>query len=296
MSLDTTNAFVIGGASALAGFGLAYLAFKKFIADRYGKGKQDANPNYFWCGIIAMIAVGQGTGTILNEIGFSLTNNASINGNVIGRGVITVIFYPMLIALVAFIISKFTKKKIEVVSSQPNFELKQNLNDATATVNSSSRNILLITITLGVALVGYVVYDGGLSFAKEKKFDVVECESCRWTFAEQNRTCKKFTAGSNGLQHITVFENKVVSYSKRTDGTSGASESPGSDEKCIFNPNGKFSFNCQSITNDSIQMFQSTSEFDGKSSYQSTWKWYITVQGEPRLAEDSKLVCKMKGN
>ena len=292
--MDTTNAFVIGGASALAGFGLAYLAFKKLISDKHGKGKHDANSTYFWCGLIAMIAVGQGIGTMLNEVLYSLTNNASINGDVVARGAITTIFYPLLMLLVAFIISKFTKKKIELPIVQQNFESKQSLSVETTSVNLLSRNNLLVAITFGIGIVGYVVYDNGLLIAKEKKFDVVECESCWWKVTEPNTTCKKFSAGSNGLQHITVFKNKVVTYSKRTDGTSGASESPGSDEKCIFNPNGKFSFNCQSITNTGTQMFDSKSEFDGKSSYQSSWKWYLIIQGEPKLAEDSKLVCKMK--
>lgn len=154
-------------------------------------------------------------------------------------------------------------------------------------------NIKLITTT--IVLMTLSACDSNFSFTNNKKFDVVECESCKWTFKTQNMKCTTFGSGGAGLQHITVSEKKAISFSKLTDGTSKVTESPGTDEKCFFNANGKFSFNCTSVSAIDVQMFQSDREFDGKNSYRSNFKWYVTVAGEPRLAEESKLICKLKG-
>jgi hypothetical protein len=291
MAVDSSNALLIGGASALIGFGLAYFTFKKFISDRYGKGKEKANTIYYWCGLIAMIAFGQGVGTVINEVLYSLINNSSINDDVIARGILTFIFYPGLLAIIALVVNKFFNTSSKIANNELNLSQQPSNNPTNTSISFSKNQVLVVFAIVLIACGVFFFSNDNFSFAKEKKFVFSECESCEFDGVTQKTECKKIT----DLGHFTVYENKVISYIKKSDGSSNVSSSPANDDKCFFNANGKFSFNCTSMSGDQSQMFQSSKEFDGKQTYRSTWLWYILVGNTPKLAQDSKLTCKMKG-
>ena len=97
MSLDSSNAMLVGGVSSIIGFGFSYYAFKKLISDKYSKGQEHSNSVYYWCGFLTMIAVGQGLTTVLNEVFFAISNDANIREEAIVRGIFTVVFFPIVL-------------------------------------------------------------------------------------------------------------------------------------------------------------------------------------------------------
>lgn len=292
MSVDTSNAFIVGGTSAVIGFGIAYFAYKKFISDRYGKGKKKQNSIFFWCGLIAMIAVGQGTGTILNQLISSAVSNTKINDDAIARGIITIFLYPALLAVVAFVLGLiFKKSSTNIVASETNKPAVVEHVSAASTATIRYKKAILASVFFAALAGGCYFMFGQEYFAKQWRFDVVECEVCEWKFETQKTECSTKT----GLKHFTVYEDKVISFIKRSDGQTSVFQSPDEDGKCFFNVDGKFSFNCRSVSNSGNQLFENYKEFDGKENYKSKFIWHITMNNDVRKVEESNSTCKVKG-
>jgi hypothetical protein len=294
MAVDSSNALLIGGASALIGFGLAYFTFKKFISDRYGKGKEKANTIYYWCGLISIIAFGQGVSTVINEVLFSLINNSSINDDVLARGILTSIFYPALLAIIAVLINKFSSKKdSNNVITQSDLSVQSSPN---LTTNSNGFSKTHVFITLVICLVGvgvYIFYNGNFSSKKEKKFDALNCEHCRWLVSTQKFECNPLP----NLRYFVVGPEKIQIFGVKEDNSIAIQELPDADTKCIINSTAKYSFVCSSSSFDrqNTQKFESSKEFDGSNIYKSNFKSYFIINGENKLWNHDKTTCSMKG-
>ncbi len=293
MAVDSSNALLIGGASALIGFGLAYFTFKKFISDRYGKGKEKANTIYYWCGLIAMIAFGQGVGTVINEVLYSLINNSPINDDVIARGILTFIFYPGLLAIIALVVNKFSSTSSKIANNELNLSQQPSSNSTNNSISFSKNQVLVVFAIVLIACGVFFFSNGNFSFAKEKKFDVANCEHCRWLADTKRFDCKN----SDALRYIVVGAEKVQFFGVKEDKSIYVLEYPDAEMKCIINSNAKFSFACSSSTFDSqnVQKFESSREFDGSNTMQSNFKAYFIINGEAKLWNHDKTTCKMKG-
>jgi hypothetical protein len=294
MSLDLNIPVVIGGASALIGYGLAYLLYKKFISNKYGKGKENANSAYYWCGLIAMIAFGQGLGTLINEGLLFLTSNSSINGDAVGRGLVILIFYPALLAIIAALINKFSSKKDgNNVITQSDLSVQSSLN---LTTNSNGFSKTHVFITLVICLFGvgvYIFYNGNFSSNKEKKFDALNCEHCRWLVSTQKFECNPLP----NFRYFVVGPEKIQIFGVKEDNSIAIQELPDADTKCIINSTAKYSFACSSSSFDrqNTQKFESSKEFDGSNIYKSNFKAYFIINGENKLWNHDKTTCTMKG-
>jgi hypothetical protein len=295
MSLNLNIPIVIGGASSLIGYGLAYLLYKKFISNKYGKGKVNANSVYYWCGLIAMIAVGTGLGTLINEGLSFFTISSSINGDAVARGIVTLIFYPSVLAIIAILISKFSSKLKKSIDNQSDIDAQIPSNSSNNPIIFSKNKIYLV-FTFFVIVSGVLFfYNGNFSLAKEKKFDVVQCELCMWL-----ATTQKFDCDSNGsnLRHIIIGPEKIQLIALNNDQSIQAIiEKPDSETKCIISLNSKFSFACSSSSFDTqlSQKFERSLKFDGSTTYESNSKAYFLVNGIFKPYNHNKLTCTMKG-
>jgi hypothetical protein len=295
MSLDFNIPIIIGGASSLIGYGLAYLLYKKLISNKYGKGKDNANSAYFWCGLIAMIAVGQGLGTLINEGLSFLTINSSINFDAVARGIVTLIFYPALLLIIALLINKFTFKTNRSVGVDSQIGLQTSINSSSKSIIFSKNLVYVIIPVFVVALGIFFFYNGNFSLAREKKFDVVQCELCTWLATTQKFDCD---LNSSNMRHIVVGPEKIQLIALNKDQSIQAIiEKPDAETKCIINLNSKFSFACSSSSFDTqlSQKFERSLQFDGSTTYESNSKAYFLVNGIFKLYNHNKSTCTMKG-
>jgi hypothetical protein len=291
MSSNNINPLLLGAAATIIGFGLAYLIFKKLIFDKYGGGKERANRAYYWCGWVGMIAFGQGAGTVINELFFSISNNSSINVDVVTRGVFTAIFFPAMLAVAALASSKFSR--IPRNSEESRLE---NPSEATTKrtfheAQGGNRNILIMLIFIFLFAFGYLIYGGKVSLAKEKKFEIIECTTCNKMGATNSENCSI----KNHLKYFIVGESKVVFYGVNSDGQPVITEFPAADQKCIFNSSRKFSFVCSSNSISAQSKSSSSSEFDGEKIYQSNGNFHVFLNGDYRLITENKARCEVKG-
>lgn len=117
MAVDVGSAVLISGVSTVLGFGASYLIFKKFVADKYAVGRAQENKIFYWMGFVAMLALGQSLGTIVNEILISISLGSQINGDKIFKGLIGAIFFPIVFALFAFLFNKISPSKNKIIKN-----------------------------------------------------------------------------------------------------------------------------------------------------------------------------------
>lgn len=280
MSVDTGNAVLVSGGSLLIGYGLSYFAFKKLVGDTYGKGKEKYNGIYFWFGFVAMIAFGQGASTVLNEVLFALTNNSSIRGDMIARGIVTLAFFPAVLALIAFVISRLSRKKLVV--SSPVTEIK---ND-TASSSSSSSNLMVIFLL--VVIVGLLAYNffpsSFLKAANEKNFTLKNCTSC------SQGNCKAIAA--DVVSGFKVTLNQVFIIIKDKDGQDRISIYPNDAKmKCAILPEKNFAFDCNSIDTESGLFSQTSVAFNGKDKFTFNFKQKLLGSSAPGI--DGNWQCEV---
>jgi hypothetical protein len=276
MSLDLNIPVVIGGASALIGYGLAYLLYKKYISNKYGKGKENANSAYYWCGLIAMIAVGQGLGTLINEGFLFLTSKSSINGDAVARGLVTLIFYPFVLFLVGIFAGKFIIKNPQHSSSVKD-ENRDSLSTNTNANASSIPNQKIIIAILGFVIVLLVAYNflpKNILNSNEKTFEMKSCKSC------SHGDCKSV----EGFKGFKVTRDQVFLFIKTPDGQDRISIYPNEPKmKCAILPERNFAFDCNSIDTESGLFSQSSLTFNGNDKFVNTWVQRLIGSNAPGI-------------
>lgn len=273
MNLETSNALLVSGSSLLIGYGLSYFAFKKLVGDKYGKGKERYNGIYYWFGFISMIAFGQGVSTVLNEIFFALTNNTSIRGDTIARGLVTLTFYPAVLALIAFLISKLKRKKSALSALES--EIKNPL--SLKTPNSYLNPVVIFLLAVITGLLGYTFWPStffGLS--NEKTFDLKNCISC------SQGDCKAVAA--DALNGFKVTNSQVLLFSKDKDAQDRISIYPNDAKmKCAILMERNFAFDCNLIDTDSVLFSQTSIAFNGKDKLTSTFRQKLLGSNAPGI-------------
>ena len=174
MAVDTSNAFVVGGTSAVVCYGLAYLIFKKFISNNYGKGREGQSGVYYWCGFIALISFGHGLGTIVNELIFSVLTGASVRQEIVERGVFPLVAFPAFVAFIAFLIAKVTGDKSQI--NQPSFERFEG--DKPSAKPPVSTNGVLLIIAAAVLLAYIFIPTSIFNIGNGKTLLISGCEVC----------------------------------------------------------------------------------------------------------------------
>lgn len=270
MSLDSSNAMLVASASSIIGFGFSYYAFKKLISDKYSKGQEHSNSVYYWCGFLAMIAVGQGLTTVLNEVFFAISNDANIRQEAIVRGIFTALFFPVILVFVAFVISIFKKKNIQV-------DAAESFNESFIDKSNSSLKSLVFVLLLVIS--GFVIYNFiPLNFLKstnEKTFTVKDCISC------QNGKCEKSIGGLTGFK---VTLSQVYAFIKKTDGQERIVVYPyDSNMRCAILPERNFAFDCNSFKNDSGFTTQSSIVFNGSNKFNDSFEQKLLGSNSPGI-------------
>ena len=284
MAVDIGNATLIGAASALIGFGASYFVFKKLIFDIYGKGKERANSVYYWCGFIAMIAVGQGVGSIINEMLFVATNNASFDVNRVVKGGVQAVFLPLILFIVAFFISKFKSN-----ASYGTSKIVREVAESPSSASNSKANLTIIfLLILIVLLVGYnFLSPNQFKNLTEKTHDFAHCIAC--TRGE----CKD----DDMFTGFKVMKNQVYVFTKGSDGQSRISAYPDSTRMtCAILPEKNFAFDCDRVETDSGLFSQTTLTFDGKGafSYRMTQEFPKNFLGSNVPGINVNIQCNVK--
>lgn len=287
MSVDSSNALIVGGASALISFGFAYFAFKKFISDKFGQGKEQANKLFYWCGLIAMIAVWQGLGTIFNEVLFAFTNNTSIRGDVVARGVVTLLFYPALLALVTFIFSKFSKTLEVKKFADKDHDVVSSPSVQTNSFHLSQKFIFFIS-TLAILIGGvYFFYNGNFSFSKEKTFTLSNCVNCSIDPVTMQNKCQDV----DNWKFFKVSLDKIQVGVHLSDALKIIEHPRDSKEKCSIIHEKNFAFTCTSIDDESAILITSSSSFDGDGQFKSELNQLVKFNGR-RITGVTKCTAK----
>jgi hypothetical protein len=265
MTVDTGNAFIVGAASACIGFGLAYFAFKKFISKNFSKGKVRENRVYYWFGFIAMFAVGQGIGAMVGEVLYASTNNANINRDTIARGIITLIFYPTLLAVVAYVISKLMGERHSHPGGGRVIEANSEIMPEAPHKKSVSA-LLLILVFSALFIFLAAQYPNIFTFRSkdDANFDLTGCISC------YGFKCDR----TDSFKGIKVTKSQVHLFFKDKNGTDRIMSYPADDVmKCTIIPTNNFAFDCTSneITGTSfsstVLTFNGERDFYFKSSF-----------------------------
>ena len=232
MAGDSDIAFAVGSASTIVCYGLAYLIFKKLISDKYGKGKEKQSGVYFWCGLIGLVAIGQGLGTVVNEVIFSLLAGVSARGAIVERGIFTLFAFPAIAALSAVFITKISPSKPKDTPQKLVDEDNKNILE-----NSFNRKNFILLFAVIIVIVGYNFISPSLfKKATERTVYLKNCISC---------VGKKCEAAAGQFTELKVTQNEVYTFLKTAEGQERIVKYPDDPKmKCSIIPDRDFAFDC----------------------------------------------------
>lgn len=281
MAGNTDIGFAVSGISTVVCYGLAYFIFRKLIGDQYGKGRERQNGVYFWCGFIGVIAIGQGLGTVVNEVLFSMLTGVGIRREIVERGIFTLVGFPVISAFIAFLIVKIRGEKNQ--ENRPR-SIYLETNKSAAKLSVATGTIVVTAAALLIALV--VVTTSIFKTDNSKTLLISACESCR------NNECKAF---QSGLKKIKIEDEKKIIFFVEKDGELSLQQRPSADETCTIVKSENYAFECikssKEFLVDGISFSQSfTASYNGKDKYSWTAKFH-SVNGEKVF---DKLTCIAK--
>ena len=274
MAIDIYDPVLVACVSTLLGYGSSYFAFKKLISDKYSKGRVHQNGLYYWFGFFSMVSIGQGLTTLVNEIFFASSNGADMRQDVLARGIFIVVFLPAVLAIIAFVITKFRKRDVN-----QNFEI--GINVAIDDKSASSSNSLIIFLVLIIA--GFIFYNfAPLIFSKpatEKSFTFSRCMSCT------NGDCK----ANARLTGFKVTLNQVYVFVKDADGQERIVLYPDDSKmKCAILPERNFAFDCSFSDGETGILAQRTLVFNGTNKFTNTFTQKLIGSNAPGINMNSQ--------
>jgi hypothetical protein len=252
MAGDSDIAFAVGSSSTIVCYGLAYLIFKKLVGDKYGKGKEKQSGIYFWCGFIGLVAIGQGLGTVVNEVLFSLLAGVSARKEIVERGIFTLFAFPAIAALSAVFIAKISPGKPKDTPQKLEDEDNKNILE-----NSfNSKNIILL-FTVIIVIIGYnFIFPSLFKNVTERTVYLKNCISC---------IEKKCDAAAGQFTELKVTQNEVYIFLKTAEGQDRIVKYPDDPKmKCSIIPDRNFAFDCSLLETGSGVMSNKTAIFNGK--------------------------------
>jgi phosphate/sulfate permease len=120
--METNIGIALFTAATSVGVGglVSYILYVKTIGKWYSKEKRESKhvKIKYWCGILSLLTITQGVTTIVSALINSLINNVAINVDSVAKGLVVVIIYPILFAVVAFGLVFLTKEKTNKESIQ----------------------------------------------------------------------------------------------------------------------------------------------------------------------------------
>jgi hypothetical protein len=296
MSANLTLAVVPAAIGTLVGGTIAFLLFRKIVAQRYQDARRTSRHASlkYWCGALSFLAIARGLIGVLNELIFSFTNSIPVNQDNIFRSVIGALGFSAFFYFSQFCLTAILSEKISLPEnnqapregSTPRPGTKRTALDSIVEKTGFSKNI---SIALGFFLCAIVIALPWTDFlAKEQKFEVVECEHCGNSGG--SLACKKTQGGII----FVVSDSKVVYKSVDKDGRITVTEQPSGDTKCIFNTSGRFSFACSSYSVSDGYKRENYSDFDGTKIMKSGFRDFFWMGGDFRPFTDSKSTCEVR--
>jgi len=279
MAIDIYDPVLVACVSTLLGYGSSYFAFKKLISDKYGKGRVHQNGLYYWFGFFSMVSIGQGLTTLVNEVFSASSNGADMREVVLARGIFIVVFLPAVLAIIAFVITKFRKRDVnQNIEIEPNVAV-DNKSASTSNIDKSknSSNVLVIVLLL---IVGCFVFFNFVPLqlfkpVNEKSFTVNNCLNC------VNGTCENRVGGFTGFK---VTLNQVFGFYKNSDGQERISIYPNDDKmKCAILPERNFAFDCNLSDVGSGFVTQTIIVFNGSNMINHTISQKLIGASSPRM-------------
>ena len=279
METNLGSALFTASISVVIGGGISYLLYEKTIGKWYAKNRSESKQAKikYWCGILSLLTITQGVITIANELINSLVNNVAINVDNLARGVVVVIIYPTLFAVIAYALSFIIKEKIieEAIQTAEIIETKVRVENKDT--NNSKLVIFLViavVVLLAIQLAPYLKTN-----EKEKTFQFENCVSCNDDGCKPHTAYTKIRVSppfvylhyiSDGVEKINLIPENV-------------------SDSCLINRENNFSFTCEKIRNYGITKMEISNSFDGKNTYRGVTK---ATFGEQVIT--TKNTCQIK--
>ena len=280
METNLGSALFTASISVVIGGGVSYLLYVKTIGKWYAKDRSESKHAKikYWCGILSLLTITQGVITIANELITSLINNVAINVDNLARGVVVVIIYPILFAVIAYALSFFIKEKIieETIQTAEISETKVSVENK----NTNNSKLVIFLVLAVVVLLGIQVAPYLKTNEKEKTFFIESCTSCN------DEGCKPYTT----FTQIRVSPPFVYIH-YISDGVEKININPeDASDSCLISKENNFAFTCEKIKIISPRIkLESSMSFDGKHSYRGINK---TTFGEQTI--NTKSICQIK--
>ena len=152
------NASIVTILNVLIGGLITYIIYKYAVHDRYYAKKQNSRHARikYSVGVIAVLAMWAGLSLVFGEILLNVFLGYKINSQRMMQGVVNIVFVPIILALVSFLLTLFFKEKSSsVVEGGNQSEMTVKSGSVAATSKRSFAKIgLLITVVL-LVLIGY---------------------------------------------------------------------------------------------------------------------------------------------
>ena len=279
METNLGSALFTASISVVIGGGVSYLLYVKTIGKWYAKNRSESKHAKikYWCGILSLLTITQGVITIANELITSLINNVAINVDNLARGVVVVIIYPILFAVIAYALSFFIKEKANKEKEEIEEASKPQIKKENT--NKNNLNIVIFLAFAVVVLLAIQVAPYLKTNEKEKTFQVESCVSCNDDGCKPHTTYTKIHV-SPPFVYIHYISDGVEKININPENVS---------DSCLINKENNFSFTCEKIRNYGITKMEISNSFDGKNSYRGVTK---ATFGQQVIT--TKNICQIK--
>ncbi len=275
--MNTLSALLPAAISAIVGFSVSHLVAQKITT---------ASKLQKFLSFVIFVSIGIGITGVLNELLVPIFVGGTSNFEKITMFTFANIFLLPIVLYIFIHLSKKLAPKLNNDTFTPS-DLSGSTNNNEEHLGFTKKQWGIFLVICLFSLFSYAVL--GDLFTKEKKFDVIECESCNTKGVTGTTECKT----NNHYKQVIVNESKVVLHGTNADGQIFIREYPSSDTKCVINHKNKFSFLCSSSTMTTASNNNFNLEFDGKDVFKSSWRYEVFMNNEYRLLQEIKSSCKV---
>ena len=276
MEISSGISLSIAVTSAIIAGGFGYLLYLKTVGRWYASTltKSASKKINHWCGILSLIAITQGITQILNEAIYATISGRNIKIDTISKGVIALLIFPILFALIAYALSFLVKLKNKILVNEPvvqtSLEKKEHQNFR---FNTFSVPKIVIYILIFIAILTPLAFQLPSiqkNNAESKEFLFTRCTSCSQKGCKDSTNWKGFKVESTRILFFYVYEGmeRIRTLPEEVD------------EKCTILKERNFAFECSKVDSKEVIFSSKTTVFDGKKRYE---KSYETIMPDMKI-------------
>lgn len=256
----TTNAFITAALGVGIAAGVSYFFYGQTVGKWYAGNRKNSRHSAikYWCGVVSSAAIFQGFSTLFVATFNHLLNEGLLNVDTFAKSAVSVIIFPSILFLLAFVTTKFVPEKSSV-SGEISSQGDQIAINPTTQSKPIHKGVLIGVWGLIALLAAWLFIPSFGINQSEKTFEISSCNQC-------NKDGCRPSISTTGFK----VQPPQVHIFYISDGVQRINTYPSDDNtQCTILKERNFAFECNTSKQvGELVSMQGTIIFDGNKTFQ----------------------------